>query len=183
MESDPDAATLREVAPLIQEGKLDEALALIIEMTSVIGIQGVDLAERYYTLLKMKKKFSEMLKHAEKYLELLVSQDGKAKALMVYAECKKIKPDFLPDARALFKLAGWMNETGKAKEAIALYHRLVKGYPEHQLIPRAFYRVAQIFQDRLLLPDNARKILIGVKQKYPDHEIIPHVDNYLAHLG
>jgi tetratricopeptide (TPR) repeat protein len=180
---DPDAQVLNAVTPLIQEGKLDEALALIIEMTSVVGIQGVNLAERYYTLLKMKKKIPEMLKHAEKFLELLVARDGKAKALKVYAECKQIKPDFLPDAGALFKLAGWLNEMGKSKEAIATYNRLVKEYPEHQLIPKAFYRVAQIFQDRLLLPDNARKILAGVKQKYPDHEIIPHVENYLAQLG
>jgi len=180
---DPDAQVLYAVTPLIQEGKLDEALALIIEMTSVVGIQGANLAERYYTLLKMKKKIPEMLKHAEKYLELLVAGDSRAKALKIYAECKRIKPDFLPDAPALFKLAGWLNEMGKSKEAIATYNRLVKEYPEHQLIPKAFYRVAQIFQDRLLLPGSARKILTGVKHKYPDHEIIPHVENYLAQLG
>ena len=180
---DPDAQVLNAIKPLIQEGKLDDALALIVEMTSVIGIQGVNLAERYYTLLKMKNKTPEMLEHAVKYLDVLTARNGKDKALRVYAECKKIKPDFLPDALALFKLAGWLNEMGKSKEAIATYNCLVKEYPEHQLIPKAFYRVAQIFQDRLLLPDNARKILTGVKQKYPDHEIIPQVDNYLAHLG
>jgi len=183
LQADPDAQVLNAVKPLIQEGKLDEALALIIEMTSVTGIRGVNLAERFYILLKMKKKFPEMLRHAEKYLELLAVGDGKAKALKVFEECKKIKPDFLPDAPALFKLAGWLNEIGKSKEAIATYNRLAREYPAHQLVPKAFYRMAQIFQDRLMRPDNARKILTGVKQKYPDHEIIPHVDNYLANLG
>jgi TolA-binding protein len=72
---------------------------------------------------------------------------------------------------------------GKPKEAIATYSRLVKEYPEHQLVPKAFYRMAQIFQDRLMSPDHARKILAGVKKKYPEHEIIPHVENYLANLG
>jgi tetratricopeptide (TPR) repeat protein len=181
--ADPDEQVLNAVKPLIKEGKLDGALTLIVEMTSVVGIQGVNLAERYYSLLKMKKKIPEMLTHGDKFLELLVACDSKAKALKVYAECKQLKPDFLPEALALFKLAGWLNETGKSKEAIATYHCLVKEYPEHQLIPKAFYRVAQIFQDRLLLPDSARKILNGVKQKYPDHEIIPHVDNYLANMG
>jgi tetratricopeptide (TPR) repeat protein len=182
-QADPDAPVLNAVKPLIQEGKLDEALTLIIKMTAVTGIQGVNLAERYYTLLKMRKKIPEMLTHAEKFLELLAARDDKTKALKVYIECKKIKPDFLPDAMALFKLAGWLAEMGKSKEAIATYNRLVKEYPEHKLVPKAFYRVAQIFQDRLMSPDNARKILTGVKQKYPDHAIIPHVENYLANIG
>ncbi len=180
---DPDAQVLNAVKPLIQEGKLDEAISLITEMTAVTGIQGVNLAERYYTLLKMKKKIPELLEHASYYLDMLAAENNKTKALKVYIECKKIKPDFLPDANALFQLAGWLNEMGKSKEAIATYNRLVKEYPEHKLVPKAFYRVAQIFQDRLMSPDNARKILTGVKQKYPDHEIIPHVENYLANIG
>jgi len=183
LQADPDAQVLNAIKPLIQEGKLDEALARIIEMTSVTGILGVNLAERFYTLLKMKKKFPEMLRHAETYLVLLAAADDRTKALKVYVECKKIKSDFLPDATALFKLAGWLNEIGKSKEAIATYNRLIKEYPAHPLVPKAFYRMAQIFHDRLMRPDNARKILTGVKQKYPDHEIIPHVDNYLANLG
>jgi len=174
---------LNAVNPLIQEGKLDEAIALIIEMTTVVGIRGVNLAERYYTLLKMKKKIPEMLKHAEYFLELLANKNEKTKALKVYVECKKVKPDFLPDANALFRLAGWMNEMGKSKEAIATYNRMVKEYPDHKLVPKAFFRVAQIFQDRLMSPDNARRILTGVKKKYPDNEIIPHVDNFLANIG
>ena len=182
-QADPDAHVLNAVNPLIQEGKLDEAIALIVEMTTVVGIRGVNLGERYYTLLKMKKKIPEMLRHAEYFLELLANQNKKTKALTVYVECKKIKPDFLPDANALFRLAGWMNEMGKSKEAIATYNRMVKEYPEHKLVPKAFFRVAQIFQDRLMSPDNARKILTGVKKKYPDHEIIPHVENFLANIG
>jgi len=43
--------------------------------------------------------------------------------------------------------------------------------------------MAQVFQDHLMRPDHARKILASIKKKYPDHEIIPHVENYLANLG
>lgn len=179
---DPDAHVLNAANPLIQEGKLDEAIALIIEMTAVTGIKGLNLADRYYQLLKMKKKIPEMLEHAENYLDLLAAENNKNKALKVYVECTKAKPDFLPAANALFKLAGWLNELGKSKEAIATFNRLVKAYPESPMVPKAFFRMAQIFQDRLMSTDNARKILTGVKKKYPDHEIIPHVENYLANL-
>jgi tetratricopeptide (TPR) repeat protein len=183
VETDPDAQVLNAVNPLIREGKLDEAVALIIEMTAVAGIRGINLADRYYTLLKMQKKIPKMLQHAEKYLELLTAQNSKAKALKVYVECKKIKPDFLPSVNVLFKLAGWLNEMGKSKEAIGTYNRLVREYSESPVVPKALFRVAQIFHDRLMNPDNARKILAVVKKKYPDHEIIPHVENYLANLG
>jgi tetratricopeptide (TPR) repeat protein len=178
----PDAHVLNAANPLIQEGKLDEAIALIIEMTAVTGIKGLNLADRYYQLLKMKKKIPEMLEHAENYLDLLAAENNKNKALKVYVECTKVKPDFLPAANVLFKLAGWLNELGKSKEAIATFNRLVKAYPESPMVPKAFFRMAQIFQDRLMSTDNARKILTGVKNKYPDHEIIPHVENYLANL-
>jgi tetratricopeptide (TPR) repeat protein len=181
--ADPDAHVLHAVNPLIQEGKLDEAIALIEEMTAVTGILGIGLSERYYMLLKMRKKIPQLLEHASYYLEKLAAANNKAQSLKVYVECKKIKMDFLPDANALFKLAGWLSEMGKSKEAIATYNRLVKEYPDHRLVPKAFFRVAQIFQDRLMSPDNARKILTGVKNRYPDHEIIPHVDNFLANLG
>jgi TolA-binding protein len=130
----------------------------------------------------MKKKIPEMLEHAENYLDLLAAKNNKNKALKVYVECTKVKPDFLPAANVLFKLAGWLNELGKSKEAIATFNRLVKAYPESPMVPKAFFRMAQIFQDRLMSTDNARKILTGVKNKYPDHEIIPHVENYLANL-
>ena len=182
-QSDPDAQVLNAVTPLFQEGKLDEALALIMEMTAVTGIKGINLADRYYTLLKMKKKFPEMLKHAENYLGLLAAANNRSRALKVYIECSKLKPDFLPAGTVLFKLAGWLNEMGKSRQAIATYSRLVKSYPEHQLVPKAFYRMAQVFQDRLMKPDHARKILASVKKKYPDHEIIPHVESYLTNLG
>lgn len=180
---DPDAQVLKAVNPLIQEGKLDEAIALIMEMTAVTGIRGIDLGERYYTLLKMKKKIPEMLEHAGNFMELLAARNNKTKALKVYLACKKIKPDFLPDASALFKLAGWLNEMGKPKEAIATYSRLVKEYPQHQLVPKACYRMAQVFHDRLMHPEHARKILTRVQKKYPEHEIIPYVKNYLTNLG
>jgi hypothetical protein len=57
--ADPDLAILNVVNPLIQDGKLDEAIAQIKEMAQNQGIQGVNLSERYYNLLKMRKRTAE----------------------------------------------------------------------------------------------------------------------------
>jgi len=179
---DPDAAVLSEVTPLIQDGKLDEAIAAIRQMTAAAGILGVNLAERYFALLKMKNRKTDLLHHGVDYLDLLAGQNEKTRALEVYAECRALDPKFLPSAGALFKLGGWLNETGKTKAAVGTYNRLVKAYPDSPTLPKAYFRAAQIFNDRLMNPDRARKILKGLLNKYPDHEIAPQIKNYLSSI-
>jgi len=181
-EIDPDAAILSAVNPLIQEGKLDEAILQIQSMTQAQGIQGVNLSERYYNLLKLRKRTNELLGHGTHHLELLAGKNIKSKALKVYIECLRVKPDFLPSADVLFKLGGWLNESGKAKEALSLYNRLIKSYPQNPIVPKTYFRVAQIFHDRLLNVEKAKKMLGALKAKYPDHDIIPQVTNYLANI-
>ena len=180
--ADPDAAVLREVAPLIQDGKLDDAISVIKKMTEEREIVGVNLSERFYNLLKIRKRKVELLEHGVKHLDVLVNKNQRDKAIAVFAECRKLDATFLPAATVLFKLAGWLNEIGKTKAAVSVYNCLVKSYPENPLVPKSYYRVAQIFHDRLMSTDKTKKILNLLKKKFPDHDIMPHVDNFLARL-
>jgi tetratricopeptide (TPR) repeat protein len=180
--ADPDAPILNAVNPLIQEGKLDEAIEQIMQMTQDEGIKGVNLSERYFNLLKMRKRTKELLEHGASHLGLLIAENDKNKALKVYAECAKLQPDFLPDADVLFKLGGWVNEIGKVKPALGIYNRLIKEYPQDPLVPKTYFRVAQLFHDRLMNPDKARKMLGALIQRYPDHDIISIAENYLANI-
>ena len=181
-EVDPDEAVLREVVPLIQEGKLDEAIAMIQKMTVHQGIKGINLSERYYTLLKMKKRQRDLLEHAVSHLDKLAENKQKNKAIAVFGECRQMEPNFRPAADALFKLAGWFNESGKTQAAVSLYNLLVKSYPQHPIVPKAYFRIAQLFHDSLMKTDKAKKILNSLQMKYPEHEITPHVENFLARL-
>jgi len=180
--TDPDAIILGEVAPLIQDGKLDEAISVINQLTQQQPICGVDLSERYYNLLKMRKRKAELLAHGVKHLDILTGKNQKNKAIAVFSECRRLDTEFLPAADPLFKLAGWLNETGKTKAAVAVYNLMVRSYPENLLVPKAYFRVAQIFNDRLMSTERAKKALSVIKKKYPDHDIMPHVDNFLARL-
>jgi tetratricopeptide (TPR) repeat protein len=181
-EVDPDEDVLREVAPLIQEGRLDEAISVIQKMTLNQGIKAINLSDRYYTLLKMKKRRAEMLEHGVSHLDKLAAENQKNKALAVFSECRKMDAGFLPTACALFKLAGWLNETGKTQAAVSVYNLLVKSYPQHPMVPKAYFRIAQLFHDGLMKTDKAKKILSALQMKYPEHEIMPHVENFLARL-
>lgn len=179
---DPDAAILAKVEPLIKEGKLDEAIAMIKSTTAETPISGIKLSERYYNLLKMRRRRPELLAHGVTHLDILTSASEKSKAITVFTECRMADPGFLPTAAALFRVAGWLNETGKTKAAIAVFNTLAKSYPDNPLVPKAYFRIAQIFHDRLMNRDQAKKALDLLLQKYPNHDIIPQAESFLARL-
>jgi tetratricopeptide (TPR) repeat protein len=180
--ADPDQSILSEIEPLIQEGKLDEAIEVIKRRSNTDGIQGVNLSERYYNLLKMRKRYREMAEHGVRHLELLVDENERQKVMQVYTECSKVDPKFIASAPVLFKIGSWLNETGKTKQAVTILNRMINSYPTHPLTPKAYFRAAQIFNDRMMSAEKAKKILTALKQKYPEAEILPQVDNYLANL-
>ena len=180
--SDPDAVILSKAEPLIKEGKLDEAIELIKSMTEQQPIRGVNLSERFYNLLKMRKRTAELLAHGVTHLDLLTSENQKNKAIAIFTECRTADSSFMPTAGALFKMADWLNETGKTKAAIAVYNTLAKSYPENPLVPKAYFRIAQIFHDRLMNKDQAQKALGLLLKKFPNHDIIPQAENFLARL-
>ena len=183
-QEEEDAVTeiMARVNPLITEGKLDEAINLIQELTKTEGITDLALSERYYNMLKIKKQTPVLLKHCVTHLDLLAKENKKTEACEIYRSCLAQESTFTPTPFTLFKLAGWCNEYGDSKEAIQTYNRLLQLHPEDHLVPKAYFRAAQIFYDRLMDPPRAKNILSGLIKKYPDHEIIPHAKNYLKHM-
>jgi len=71
----------------------------------------------------------------------------------------------------------------KTKERDRDFKRTIKAFANATQVPKAYYPCAQIFHDRLMDPPRAKKILSALIKKYPEHEIIPQVKNYLNHMG
>jgi TolA-binding protein len=112
-----------------------------------------------------------------------VQQDNKDAALAVYRECLAPQPDVAPAAAVLFKVGSWLNESGDGKAAIGAFNRLTKAHPKDPLAPKSYFRAAQIFNDRMMNPEKAKRILNGLMKKYPGHDIIPFVERYLVEMG
>ena len=182
MPNDVDTPLLNEVNVMIHEGKLDEAIEFIRKATADNGFNSLALSERYLNLLKLRKRKTEFLEHSVPHLGLLTERNEKTKSCDLYLQCITADSKFVPDPTSLFKIGGWLNETGKIKESVAAFNKLVKVYPNDGLVPKAYFRAAQVFYDRLMNPERARKILNGLLQKYPDHEIIPQIRTYLEHI-
>lgn len=162
----------------IKDGNIDHAIAFI---RSELGaeIKDLNIAERYYKLLKIRQDNLKMIDHAKKYLDLLIKEKEWDKACQVYSDCSDLDKNFIPSTSSLFKIASLLNEKGNPKGAIDAYNRFVKSAPQNPLTPKAYFLSANIFNEKLNLPQKAAKILKALIKKYPDNEIIPHVESYL----
>lgn len=172
---------LSQVDRLIKEGNLDEAILLIKSETHGV-ISDLNLAERYYNLLKVREEYPDMLEHGKVYLELLAKGNQKEKLNEVYSECVSRDEKFSPEPATLIKVASSLNESGRPKESIKAYNRFVKANPENPLVPKAYFLVSNIFNEKLNDPGRAARVLKGVIKKYPNHDIIPHVQRYLSQI-
>jgi tetratricopeptide (TPR) repeat protein len=180
--SNPHEDLLDEIGLLVQEGNLDAAIALIEQRVDVREIDDPVLSERYVGLLKMQKQEQKLLAYAPRHLELAVKAGSKKDAVALYMHCLRNDKSFAPEAIILFKIASWLNESEKSKEAIFALNALIKRYPQDTMVPKAYYRAAQIFHERLKNDSQSKKILNGLIRKFPDHEIAGFAKNYLKGL-
>ncbi|MDA8139722.1 MAG: tetratricopeptide repeat protein [Desulfobacteraceae bacterium] len=168
---------LNDIAPLIQEGDLDGAIALIKKETD-LQIHDLQLSDRYINLLKMRHRDQEFQDYAPKHLELLVKAGEKDKALELYTACAASE-GFAAPPTTLFKIGGWFSEKGNPKMAVQTFNHLTKVHPQDVLIPKVYYRAAQILHEKLANTEKAKKILTALISKYPDHEIANFARTYL----
>lgn len=173
---------LNKIDILVKEGKLDEAISLIKDETGGV-ISDLNLAERYFNLLKIKQLTPEMLKHGEVYLELLAKEDQRDKLCEVYLECISKKPELTISSSTTFKVASCLNEAGNPKGAIVAYNRFIKANPKNPLIPKAYFLAANVINEKLKNPRKAIGILKGLIKTYPNHEIVPYVQNYIKQMS
>ena len=124
-----------------------------------------------------------MIEHGRGYLELLSKAGEMEEMYRIYRECVSQDRDFTPSASSLFKMARFLNDKGKPKEAVELYNRLVKKHSGNTLIPKVYFLAANIINEKLKNPRKATSILKGLLKTYPNHEIVPHVQRYLREVA
>lgn len=173
-----EAALLVEVAPLIQEGNLDGAIAVIQRETDPLRISDLQLSERYVNLLTMRQRNEELDGYIPHHLDLLIKADQKDKAMELYSVCMS-KDNFTATPLALFRIASWFNEKGDPKNAVQTLNLLTKSHPQDTLVPKAYFRAAQILHEKLMNTEKAKKVLSALINKYPQHEIASFARNYL----
>lgn len=177
----PAGGLMNRVNIFIKEGKIEEAVKLIQQETRGT-IQDLELAEKYYELLKISRKDQELLTHARDYLGLLSRSPQREKIFSVFRECTAINPDFNPGGKIVMKVANRL-ASGNPKGAINILNKFIKADPGDPEVPHAYLLAADIFTNQLMSPEKAVKILNLLRKKYSDHEISATVEQNLHKIS
>jgi len=177
----PADGLLTEVEVLVKEGNIDEAIAAI-GRASREGFTELQVAERYYNLLKVKRATEELARHCPAYLELLVKEDKRGKACDIFRECKAFDKGFTPPPTTLYKLAEWLAWRPDPKDALYSLVKFVKTYPDHPLLPEVYFFLAKFLHTRMDNHAKAREILSYLTNRYPNHTISGSVQKYMQQL-
>jgi tetratricopeptide (TPR) repeat protein len=180
-EDEGDNELLNKIQILTKEGRLEDAITLMQD-NLLMAREDITVAESYFNLLKLTERFSEMVSHGKVYLDLLARTDRKADLCQVYSDCISKDPAFATTQGTLFKIASALNESGNPKAAIGVYNRFIKANGTSPLIPKAYFLAANIFNEKLANPKKAAGILKGLMKNFPNHEILPHVQQYLRQI-
>lgn len=178
----PEDQIMAQVAPLIQEGRMDDAIEQIEVAVRGGRVNAAGIRERYYTLLKTANRPRKLIEEGEVYLEQLVGENKMLKAAQVYGDCVAVEGGFSAEPEVMLKLGGWFNETEKAQDAIGAYNRLIKAYPNSALVPRAYFQAAQALHTGLRNTGKAKKILTALLKKYPNDDVAPMARQFLDRL-
>ena len=177
---DPEERLLQEVTRMVQAGNMGKAVTAIAEYKDINHtITNLMLAERFYGLLKIARQTEELVRFAPVYLDMLVKDNQKTKGVAVYNQAREIDPDFTPSSTVLMKMAGWLGDGGKPESSIRLLTQIIKHYPQDPVTPKAYFRAAQIFQDRMMNTEKSRHLIHTLIDKYPNSDVVPLARRYL----
>lgn len=177
-----DEKILQDVGLMLRSGDVEDAIAQIQRHGASDAMQSLELSTLYMKMLRLKKMGKAMAAHLPVHLGLLATENRKQEALSLYLSpmAQKSDPALPPETR--FKMAGWLNETGRTKAALAAYERVAEDAEDGVLPPKAQFRMAQILNDRLMRPDRARDILEDAITRFPDSDMVGQMRAYLTHL-
>ncbi len=178
--NDPDQALLDQSAELVRAGSTDEATALL--RTHLRDRGGSDaLHTQYRKLLRVAGNNEELLRHGREYVTILLAQDKDKRALDIVRECGEIDPNFSPaEAGDVTRLAHKAADWGLSQVAMRLLSGFHKRFPKSADIPKNYLLVAQLMHDKLGQDREAQALLQQIKGAYPQHELMPQIEERLA---
>jgi tetratricopeptide (TPR) repeat protein len=116
----------------------------------------------------------------DKYLNLLVKSQNWSEALQLYQEGVARRPDWSPrEGATVAALAQAALRAGKPQIAGALIKGFDKRFLNHPDIPKVYLVGAQLMAEFAGKPDEARRILQYLLQKYPTDAVSTEATRYL----
>jgi tetratricopeptide (TPR) repeat protein len=140
------------------------------------------LAGRYADLLIETGKTEELRRRAAQILPLIIAAGDARRVIALFDGCGIMENDLInPDL--LMKMGEMLSANGRGKDAIRIYSILTKNRPRGPETPLAYFKAARTYNEGLMAPEKAKKILTQLIQKYPRHAMLPAFKSYLEKIG
>jgi hypothetical protein len=179
---DPDQELLDQVGALVREGKPEAATEMLrVHLRSRGGTDSVHT--QYRKLLRLTDDNTELLRHGQEYLNILLAQDKDRIALELLRECQALDSTFAPsDAEQITRLAHKAAQLGQPQVALRLLSGFHKRFARSSDIPRNYMLVANLLHERMNEDAKACGVLQYLKTTYPEHVLMPEIDAQLAQI-
>lgn len=177
-----DEKTIQDVALMLRSGEVEDAVAYIQKYGNPHAMQSMALSTLYVKMLKLKKMGGALADHLPVHLNLLVGANKKGDVLSLYRSLAAQQAEISLPAAVRFKIAGWLTETGKIPEALSAFRHIIDDRTDPVLVPKAYFRMAQIYNDRMMQPEKALHMLDEAIGGFPDCAIVDQMRAYRSHL-
>jgi hypothetical protein len=170
---------MSDVTILYHEGKIEEAQARLAEL--IMETPGnMTYRERMHKLLINTKNISALREFSGEYISRLMEDERPSEAQRVFSDCYSLDKSFKYGTGAQrHAMAELLHNNGQSRAALSLLSNLHKDQPEYEHIPEAYLLVAKILFESYNEDEKAKQILEFVKTRYPRHERLSKINDYL----
>ncbi|MHB8622816.1 MAG: tetratricopeptide repeat protein [Sulfuricaulis sp.] len=176
----PGNPAVREADILVKEGKTEVAITRLKEWTAR---QPTDLEarEKLQALAHLTHNTALLVEQAPNLIATLLAADRRKAAADVFLDTATVQPGFQPAQATDFNpLATQLESMRRYPAVLSLLSGFAKRFPGHADIPALYYLGARILCEQFKQDKKAATILTGLLAKYPQHELVPAIQKYLA---
>jgi len=155
----------------------DEPVAAADQLQSLIARRGasVPIHERYRQLLLANRDVERLSAHGREYIGVLLALGQPKRAATLLVESRLHDPAFRLDAHA--------SASGQSQLAVDLAEGFNTRFPKDPDIPRNLLTAARLMAERFGRVAEAKHLLEGLLEKYPEHPLTPEISVALAEVA
>jgi hypothetical protein len=173
-------AIIAEAEPLIREGRMTEAIALLRTEVRTRAVS-TEVHELYRRLLQKAGDMQVVQEHARQFLHQLMMEKQDRKALGLLRECLDTDPAFVPLLPEHgTRLAEQARLGGQAQLAVDVLHALFNANPGDPSSAQWGLTAAMILLERFHRPEEAKVLLERARTRTTDEALLHKIDAALT---
>lgn len=170
------------IGQMVTQGEIKEAIDLLNDDLAKRP-NDLSLHARLHKLIVAENYVPRIEDHTERYLALLVKSQNWREALDLVEEALARRADWTPrHAESIAPLARAALQKGRPQLAATLIRGFDKKHPNHPDIPQVYFVGAQLMAETARKPEDARRILQHLLQKYGNDAVAEEAKRYLEVL-